>query len=308
MSLAVTEARRITLPFLGLALLALASLTAAHAEFPRLDAMRDYRDLTYQGIYDYPVTLRDGVYEGDPFVPGGLSRPRVQLVEDIHVRGDLDGDGVDEAAVLLAESAGGSGVMTYLALVAWRDGIPENRDTVLIGDRVQIRSLALDQRELILDFIKAGPKDAACCPTRKTRTIFQLRHGQLVEASSKGRGSVSAKDLEGVAWRLTHLDRRTEVPEGVLVTLTVEGDRVSGSAGCNRYFGSVRESGPSELAIGPLGSTRMACPEPKMETEHRFLKALEKVNGFGFLNGRLALTYQLDEDAGVDTLLFAPAP
>lgn len=289
------------------ALLTIFAVTGAHAALAA-DVMSEYRNLTYQGIYDYPVTLQDGVYEGEPFVPGGASRPRVQLVEDIHVRGDMDGDDSDEAVVLLAESSGGSGVMTYVALVTWRDGTPENLDTALLGDRVQIRSLRLEQDGLIVDLIKAGPNDPACCPTRKTRTIYRLRDGRLVEASSKDQGSMSLHDLEGVAWRLTHLGRQTPIPEGVLVTLTVEGDRISGTTGCNRYFGSVREPEARKLTIGPLGSTRMACPEPKMETERRYLRALESVREVGFLNGRLALTYQLDEGEGVDSLLFAPAP
>jgi len=292
---------------LSFAVLAMIAVTGAHAA-PASEAMSEYRNLTYQGIYDYPVTLHDGVYEGEPFVPGGASRPRVQLVEDIHARGDLDGDGLDEAVVLLAESSGGTGVMTFMALMTWHDGAPENRDTVLLGDRVQIRSLGLDQGELVLELIKAGAQDAACCPTRKTRTIYRLQQGQLVQTSSEDQGSLSLRDLEGVAWRLTHLDHRTQVPEGVLVTLTVDGDKISGSAGCNRYFGSVADTGPRDLAIGPLGSTRMACPEPKMDTERRYLGALENVRQFSFLNGRPALSYDLGEEKGIDLLLFAPAP
>jgi len=305
---AVTDAPKIIFTLFGSALLAFTVLTEARAHTPERGPMDEYRNLTYQGIYDHPVTLQGGVYEGEPFIPGGASRPRVQLVEDIHARGDLDGDGVSEAVVLLAESSGGSGVMTYLALVSWRNGAPQNLATVSIGDRVQIRSLRLDSGELILEVIKAGPKDAACCPTRKTRTICRLQDGHLVEASSEDQGSMSLRDLEGVAWRLTHLTRQTAVPEGVLVTLTVEGDRVSGSAGCNRYFGSVRGAGPRELTIGPLGSTRMVCPEPRMETERRYLTALESIRELGFLNGRLALSYEPGEGRGVDSLLFAPAP
>ncbi|MDH4030864.1 MAG: hypothetical protein OEU49_08450, partial [Chromatiales bacterium] len=37
----------------------------------------DAANATYLGIYDEPVTLRDGVFEGRPFVEGGASRPRV---------------------------------------------------------------------------------------------------------------------------------------------------------------------------------------------------------------------------------------
>jgi hypothetical protein len=141
MRLTAADAHTFLLRVLGSALLVLVILPGVQADTSEHAAISEYRNLTYQGIYDHPVTVHDGVYEGEPFVPGGASRPRVELVEDLLVQGDLDGDSVEEAAVLLAESSGGSGVMTYLALVTWRDGAPVNLATRLIGDRVQIRSL-----------------------------------------------------------------------------------------------------------------------------------------------------------------------
>jgi heat shock protein HslJ len=229
-------------------------------------------------------------------------------VEDLLVQGDLDGDSVEEAAVLLAESSGGSGVMTYLALVTWRDGAPVNLATRLIGDRVQIRSLRVEDGELILDYITAGPEEPACCPTRKVRDRYRLQEGRLVESGSEAMGPMSLQDLQGVTWELTHFGRQNPVPEGVRISLSVDGDRVSGSAGCNRYFGRIREKVPGELAIGPVGSTRMACAEPKMSAERTYLEALEEVVKFGFLNGRLVLSYTPTGADGVDSLRFAPAP
>lgn len=43
-------------------------------------------------------------------------------------------------------------------------------------------------------------------------------------------------------------------------SLSFDGYRVSGSGGCNRIFGPAHvENG--RLIVGPLGSTRMACPD-----------------------------------------------
>ncbi|TCW32930.1 META and DUF4377 domain-containing protein [Gulbenkiania mobilis] len=56
---------------------------------------------------------------------------------------------------------------------------------------------------------------------------------------------------------------------GRVPTLTIEGGRISGFAGCNRYFGSVGPNGPH-----PIGSTRMMCPPDRMQIEKDFLTVL----------------------------------
>jgi heat shock protein HslJ len=99
-----------------------------------------------------------------------------------------------------------------------------------------------------------------------------------------------------------HDDPAPAEPE---ISLAFTDDGVTGSSGCNRYFGSpVAGESPGDLVFGPLGGTRRACPEPAMQLEQRYLKALGSVLKFGFVAGKLALTYR-DGD-GVATLLFAP--
>ena len=55
--------------------------------------------------------------------------------------------------------------------------------------------------------------------------------------------------------------------------------RVAGAAACNRFFGSATISADS-IALGALGSTKMACPEPIMEQEKRYLEALGNATRF----------------------------
>ena len=47
----------------------------------------------------------------------------------------------------------------------------------------------------------------------------------------------------------------------------------------------------------------MACPGPEMDLEQKFLAALDKVGGYTFLAGRLALTWTGKDGSGV--LLFS---
>lgn len=46
-------------------------------------------------------------------------------------------------------------------------------------------------------------------------------------------------------------------PDEKAPTLTIQGDRISGFAGCNRYSGSINTL--PKLKVGPLATTRMAC-------------------------------------------------
>lgn len=62
------------------------------------------------------------------------------------------------------------------------------------------------------------------------------------------------------------------------ITLTVEGDRVSGQSACNRYLGQVTVSGDS-VTFGQLGGTQMACmPETVMDLEQVYLAALQTID------------------------------
>jgi len=214
-----------------LALLAGAAMPALAQQEPTMEAIGN---LAYSGIYETPVTLTDGVYVGEVFMPDGASRPRIELVTQLVARGDLDGDAVLDAAVLLTESAGGSGTHTYLALVTRRDGELRNIATQLVGDRVQLRSLGLEQGAIVLDVLAAGPADPACCPSRKLRKRYRLQDTMLEAVETRDMGRLSLRDIEGIGWTLTHWAVQEPLAEGVEVSAHFADKQVTGNAGCNR--------------------------------------------------------------------------
>lgn len=267
------------------------AVSAASAASSPLNNPTVLRNIEYIGIYDNAVILRDGVYEGEPFVPGGASRPRVELLDMPSVLHDLGGDGINDAAVLLAESSGGSGVFTYLAVVSCQDGRAVNVGTIGLGDRVMIRSMAGREGAIVVEFITAGPGEPLCCPTRKVRNTYRLRDGKLLIASSEVQGTLSLADLKGVTWRLSRLGRNALFPKGVKITAEFGDGRVSGSGGCNRYSAAITTTDPQGFSIGPTASTKMACPDPAGGFEDRYFSALQSTNRFGFLLGNLVLHY-----------------
>ena len=76
--------------------------------------------------------------------------------------------------------------------------------------------------------------------------------------------------------------------------------RLTGSSGCNQYFATATLGEmPGDVSMGRIGATRMACSEPQMAVEARFLSQLEGMNRYGFMAGGLMLGYATDDGSGV---------
>jgi heat shock protein HslJ len=89
----------------------------------------------------------------------------------------------------------------------------------------------------------------------------------------------SATDLEG-DWTVTAFnngnDAVVSVALGSTITMSFDADgQVSGNGGCNQYNGGYSVDG-SNISIGPLQSTMMACPDEALsQQEAQFLAALD---------------------------------
>lgn len=261
-------------------------------------------NMTYDGIQGRSVELSDGHFLGEPSVEGGASRLSVELLDEMTAFGDLDGDGADDAAVLLAESSGGSGTRILLSVVSARSGEPASHGTALVGDRPQIRSMDVSDRVIRLELVGRGPEDPACCPTHFWTQEWALVEGELKQISALMEGRLSLEALGAGDWVLTHLDIEKPAPEQPEITVRFKGGRVAGASGCNSYFADLTERSPGVIELGPLGRTRMACPPEAMELESRFLGRLGQVDRYGFWRGKLALTWQAED--GFGSFLFTP--
>ena len=243
----------------------------------------DLASMTYTGILEQPVTLVDGAYEGAPYQPDAAARPRVILVRDLVIQGDLDGDGVDDAAAILSASTGGSGSFVYLAAASGATGQPLNVGTVLLGDRVDVRTFEIDAGNIRLGIIEAGPGDAACCPMQQVTRVFGVGDGALLPLARIETGRLSPMSLAGTRWRLTHFDIGDPAPSGPEVTLEFgENGDFGGGSGCNRYMGRFGTTDSGQLEVGPVAGTRMACEGPAMAVEDRYLRLVGGIHQLGF--------------------------
>jgi len=266
--------------------------------------VEELQNATYVGIYDEPVQLVDGRYEGEPFVEGGTSRPAAGLAPDFRLTGDLDGNGTEEAVVVLWQSSGGSGTFNYVAVAGRSGSEVVNLGTAELGDRVQVRAGRVVDGAVELDVVQAGPDDAACCPSQTATRTFALGPDGVSEVSTEVTGTLSLSTLEGVEWVLAMFDRAEPAPAEPEITLVFSDGKIGGRSGCNRYFsGVVPGELPGDLAVGQIGSTKMACPDEAMWLEDRYLAALGGATKFGFVTGRLVVTYRVDD--AIHSMTFA---
>lgn len=93
---------------------------------------------------------------------------------DFYAFGDLNNDGVDDAAVIIAENYGGTGVFVSVNAVLNEGGLPHHVASYMIDDRPQIKALDIRDGEIFLEAVVHGFDDPACCPEQAVTRSFKL--------------------------------------------------------------------------------------------------------------------------------------
>lgn len=87
-----------------------------------------------------------------------------------------------------------------------------------------------------------------------------------------GEGRPVVASLAGTAWRAVSVAGAAPVA-GREPTIRFEADRISGTTGCNQYFGGYTLVGGA-IAFSAVGMTRMACDDAIGRLEGAFTSAL----------------------------------
>ena len=155
-----------------------AAPTATPTAIPPL-TLNTLKNAEYQSEFpkSKKARLTDGKYE-EEIVPGSASK-LVIVIYPTYALGDLNGDGVNDAAVVLAANMGGSGTFVHLAAVVNQNGTPQHVASVSLGDRVKIEAMAIKAGVITVDVVTHGPQDPLCCPTQKATKSFRLLADKL---------------------------------------------------------------------------------------------------------------------------------
>ncbi len=123
----------------------------------------------------------------------------------------------------------------------------------------------------------------------------------IFSVGCKNSAADDAYDVSNTEWQLESINGTPPLAQSA-ITLSFSDDQVSGSAGCNSYSGGYQQDG-SQLTIGPLMSTLMACVDSAMmQQETDFLEALSSIESVTATEDQLTLT------TATGSLVFIPVP
>jgi hypothetical protein len=128
------------------------------------------------------VTLVDGKYEAG----SGADFISVSMLDQAAI-GDLNADGIQDAAIILLENYGGTGQFEYLVPVFGGDGFISASSGYFLGDRVLVNSMKMEDGKITLEMLVQAPNDAMCCPSQSMTQSFRYYWGPgliLVNATS----------------------------------------------------------------------------------------------------------------------------
>ncbi|WP_340123794.1 META domain-containing protein [Methylobacter svalbardensis] len=196
--------------------------------------------------------------------------------------GDLDSDGVTDAAVILALQSGGSGTFKYLVAILDTGDAFSQQDSVLLGDRINISAMTIAGGRLDLEMVVAGSTDPACCPGQQFKQSYALRDGKWLKTDLVNGGqadfvSHSSTDITGIVWKLKRYDEPLESgnfnidnpTDYTLILLPNRHYRVK--ADCNRMQGAYTLDG-KKIKIAPGAATLAECaPGSKYAQYLRYL-------------------------------------
>lgn len=108
--------------------------------------------------------------------------------------GDLNEDGAQDAAVVIAANYGGTGVFVSIHAVLNENGQPRQAASIAIDDRPQVNKLEVRNGEIFLDAVVHGLEDPMCCPSVSVTRTYRLLGASLVLVNATSQTS-------GGAWR-----------------------------------------------------------------------------------------------------------
>ena len=148
------------------------------------------RNTTYRHEFpkDGQAQLRDGKYE--EAIEGSASKIHIAMM-DLVAFGDLNGDGIWDAVVVLEANGGGSGTFRSLEAVINEEGAPVHVASALLGDRVLLEELIIADRYIKVQMVTHGQGDGMCCPTLRVVQLYQLTEDGLELRHEEERGSTN---------------------------------------------------------------------------------------------------------------------
>ncbi len=162
-------------------------------------------------------------------------------------------------------------------------------DSLTIAPEIAVTAMACPEPQMAVEdeYLERLPRTATYTVDGSMLTLADADGETLLVYEA----TVGADEILG-AWNLTSYytgDAVTSVSGDATLTAEFAADGVSGNGGCNQFNGPYTVDGQN-VTIGPLASTRAACPDEALQQqETAYFAALEMATTFQVTGDRLDL-------------------
>jgi hypothetical protein len=135
------------------------------------------------------VRLIDGRHETEA-APGSAAKIKTKVFGE-PAKGDLDGDGDEDAALFIQQAPGGSGIFYYVAAALDRKGTYRGTNGVLLGDRIAPQTIQIRNGVVVANYADRRLGEPMAIPPSLGKTKYLiLKRGQLEEIKPLGEGEL----------------------------------------------------------------------------------------------------------------------
>ncbi len=261
--------------------------------------LNDVKNMTYN-IGNQSYSLVNGKVEKE-IAPGSASKEIVSIFGE-PVYGDLNGDGLRDAAVLLTQESGGSGMFYYAVLVIGNNDYKyKATNAMLLGDRIAPQTVEIHDGRAVYNYAERRVGESFTIKPSVGKSVW------VYLDTTKNEIGEWVKDFEGEAdpakmnlqmktwnWIKTIFNNDTIVApkkENVFgITFKTDGT-FSVKTDCNSVGGSFVIQ-DNKILLSKMISTLMYCENSQ---EQEFIKTLGEVSDFMFTSkGELILGLKMD--------------
>jgi len=169
-----------------------------------------YQPSTGEEVVNSPLNATY-IIEGDSFilvngkaekeiVPGAASKIMVNAF-DVNTVGDVNADGLDDTAVLLSYSGGGSGTFFYIALAIQTEQGYKGTNTVIVGDRIAPQTTEIKDGEIVVNYADRYPWESFTTEPSVGKSKYLIyENGELKQKQSEVLFQEIAESLVAENW------------------------------------------------------------------------------------------------------------
>lgn len=266
--------------------------------------LADVKNINYT-VNGETFTLVNGVASKE-ITPTSVTKNTLSIFGE-PVYSDFNKDGLNDAAILLVNNLGGSGMFYYAALAIATGSTYTTTNTLLLGDRIAPQTINIEKGRAVYNYAERKANEPMTTRPSIGKSLYinyDTKTGMIGEWVKDFEGEADANKMSlGMKkwlWVKTQMnDGKVITPikaDAFTITFNKDGNATI-TTDCNSMGGTYTSKG-NKLVFGPLMSTQMYC-EGSQEGE--FSQSLGEVVSYIF-TGKGELVLEIKNDSG--TMIF----